>query len=140
MWSIGLVRMATCHLLCIDMSARRGQEEGCQRDHHHLHHPRGLQRLRSSWRLVVAGWLVLLYLRWALRSDFPVLVTDMFYVCAGHRFSAPSDPANMKAHREPCNLVKIPSLTNACCICCICCNPRYKAQETKHLQEPMKKK
>ena len=99
------------------MSARRGQEEGCQRDHHHLdHHPRGLQRLRSAWRLVVAGWLLLLYLRWALRSDFPVLVTDMFYVCAGHRFSAPSDPANMKAHREPCNLVNIPSLTNACCI------------------------
>ena len=133
--------LATCHLLSIDKSVCRGQEEGCQRDHHHLDHPpRGPQCLRSTWRLVVAAGWCWLYLRWTLGSDFPVLVTDMFYVCAGHRFSAPSDPANMKAHWEPCNLVKIPSLTNACCICC---NPRYtrcRKQNTSKNQEPMKRK
>ena len=137
MWSI-VCPLATCHLLSIDMTVCRGQEEGCQRDHHHLdHHPRGPQCLRSSWRLVVAGWLVLAISPLDSRLGFSSF-SNGYVLCLRWspllRTQRPGKHESSPGTLQPCN---IPSLTNACCICC---NPWCKAQETKHLQEPMKKR
>ena len=145
MWSI-VCPLATCHLLSIDMTVCRGQEEGCQRDHHHLdhhhldHHPRGPQCLRSSWRLVVAGWLVLAISPLDSRLGFSSF-SNGYVLCLRWspllRTQRPGKHESSLGTLQPCN---IPSLTNACCICC---NPRYtrcRKQNTSKNQEPMKRK